>query len=71
MCARGGEEGEEGQGPRVGTPARARATAEAPPPPRAPGNTCILVGFHDDKIQPGAARSTVGKLADFLKESNI
>jgi len=35
------------------------------------GNTCIIVGFHDDKVQPGQCRSTVGKLADFLKEQNI
>lgn len=34
-------------------------------------NTCILVGYHDDKIQPGACSSAVGKLADFLKENNI
>ena len=35
------------------------------------GNTCILVGYHDDKVQAGACRTTVGKLADFLKESGI
>ena len=34
-------------------------------------NTCILVGYHNDKIQPGSCRTTVGKLADFLKENNI
>jgi profilin len=34
-------------------------------------NTCMLVGYHDDKIQPGAARTAVGKLADFLKEQGI
>merc|ERR1719502_2106602 len=34
-------------------------------------NTCILVGYHDDKIQPGQCRTTVGKLADFLKEQGI
>jgi len=34
-------------------------------------NTCILVGYHNDKVQPGQCRSTVGKLADFLKESGI
>jgi profilin len=34
-------------------------------------NTCILVGYHNDKVQPGACRTVVGKLADFLKESNI
>ena len=34
-------------------------------------NTCILVGYHNDKIQPGACSMTVGKLADFLKESGI
>ena len=35
------------------------------------GNTCIVLGFHDDKIQPGSCRNAVGKLADFLKENNI
>ena len=34
-------------------------------------NTCIVVGMHDDKIQPGSCQMTVGKLADFLKESGI
>ena len=34
-------------------------------------NTCILVGYHDDKVQTGACCSTVGKLADFLKENSI
>jgi len=34
-------------------------------------NTCILVGYHNDKVQPGACRTTVGKLADFLKEQGI
>ena len=34
-------------------------------------NTCIIVGYHNDKIQPGACRTTVGKLADFLKEQSI
>ena len=34
-------------------------------------NTCILVGYHNDKIQPGSCQMTVGKLADFLKESGI
>jgi len=34
-------------------------------------NTCIIVAYHDDKIQPGSCRSTAGKLADFLKENNI
>ena len=34
-------------------------------------NTCIIVGYHDDKIQPGSCQMTVGKLADFLKESGI
>merc|ERR1711918_1452 len=34
-------------------------------------NTCVLVGYHSDKIQPGQCRSTVGKLADFLKEQGI
>ena len=34
-------------------------------------NTCLLVAYHDDKIQPGACNITVGKLADFLKENGI
>ena len=34
-------------------------------------NTCLLVAYHDDKIQPGACMNAVGKLADFLKESGI
>ena len=34
-------------------------------------NTCIIVGYHNDKIQPGACNMTVGKLCDFLKESGI
>ena len=34
-------------------------------------NTCLLVGYHNDKIQPGSCRTVVGKLADFLKESGI
>jgi len=34
-------------------------------------NTCLVVGFHDDKIQPGPCRTVVGKLADYLKENNI
>jgi len=34
-------------------------------------NTCILVGYHNDKIQPGQCSSTVAKLGDFLKESGI
>merc|ERR1712228_890632 len=33
------------------------------------GNTCILVGYHDDKIQGGACCTAVGKLQDFLKEN--
>merc|ERR1719197_527053 len=32
-------------------------------------NTCILVAYHNDKIQPGQCSSAVGKLCDFLKES--
>jgi len=32
-------------------------------------NSCVLVGFHSDGIQPGGCRNTVGKLADFLKEN--
>ena len=35
------------------------------------GNTCLLVAYHNDKVQPGQCRSTVGKLADFLKEQGI
>mmetsp|Transcript_7229 Transcript_7229/g.23859 ORF Transcript_7229/g.23859 Transcript_7229/m.23859 type:complete len:128 (-) Transcript_7229:74-457(-) len=34
-------------------------------------NTCIIVGHHSDKIQPGQCSSTVAKLGDFLKEQNI
>ena len=34
-------------------------------------NTCIIVGYHSDKIQPGQCGSTCGKLADFLKESSM
>ena len=34
-------------------------------------NTCLIVAYHNDKIQPGQMRSTVGKLADFLKKSGI
>ena len=34
-------------------------------------NTCIIVGHHDDKIQPGSCSSTVGELAGVLKESGI
>jgi len=34
-------------------------------------NTCILVAYHNDKIQPGQCSSAVGKLCDFLKESGI
>ncbi len=34
-------------------------------------NTCIIVGYHDDKIQPGQCASTVCKLGDFLKEQGI
>ncbi|KAL1507140.1 hypothetical protein AB1Y20_007993 [Prymnesium parvum] len=34
-------------------------------------NTCILVAYHDDKIQPGACKATVAKLGDFLKEQGI
>merc|ERR1711972_236317 len=34
-------------------------------------NTCILVGYHDDKVQPGACCAAVGKLADFLRDNNI
>ena len=33
--------------------------------------TCILVGYHSDKVQPGQCRSTVGKLADFLREQGF
>ena len=34
-------------------------------------NTCLVVAYHNDKIQPGSCMSTVGKLADFLKENGI
>merc|ERR1711988_1860411 len=34
-------------------------------------NTCILVAYHNDKIQPGQCSMTVAKLGDFLKESGI
>ena len=34
-------------------------------------NTCILVGYHSDKVQPGQCSATVAKLGDFLKESGI
>ena len=34
-------------------------------------NTCIIVGYHDDKIQPGQCSASVAKLGDFLKESGI
>ena len=34
-------------------------------------NTCILVGYHNDKVQPGQCRTTVGKLGDFLKENGM
>jgi len=34
-------------------------------------NTCILVGYHNDKIQPGSCTNVVAKLGDFLKESGI
>ena len=46
-----------------------RLTPPAPHP--CAGNTCLLVAYHNDKVQPGQCRSTVGKLADFLKESGI
>jgi len=34
-------------------------------------NTCILVCYHNDKVQPGQCATTVAKLGDFLKESGI
>ena len=34
-------------------------------------NTCIIVAYHDDKIQPGSCSSATAKLAEFLKENNI
>jgi profilin len=34
-------------------------------------STCIIVGLHDDKVQPGQCRTTVGKLADFLKDAGL
>jgi len=30
---------------------------------------CVIVGFYDDKIQPGVATNIVEKLADYLKEN--
>ena len=33
--------------------------------------TCIIVGYHDDTIQPGACRCAVENLADYLVENNI
>jgi len=30
---------------------------------------CILIGYYDDKIQPGACANVVEKLADYLIES--
>ena len=33
-------------------------------------NQCILLGFYDDKIQPGANANVVEKLADYLIENN-
>ena len=32
-------------------------------------NTCILVAYHNDKIQPGQCRTVLAKLGDFLKDS--
>jgi len=34
-------------------------------------NTCIIVAFHDDKIQPGTCSACTAKLGDFLKEQGI
>eukprot|EP00320_Phaeocystis_rex_P021908 CAMPEP_0119057438 /NCGR_PEP_ID=MMETSP1178-20130426/1891_1 /TAXON_ID=33656 /ORGANISM="unid sp, Strain CCMP2000" /LENGTH=127 /DNA_ID=CAMNT_0007038267 /DNA_START=33 /DNA_END=416 /DNA_ORIENTATION=- len=34
-------------------------------------NTCIIVAYHNDKVQPGNCLATVSKLGDFLKESGI
>lgn len=34
-------------------------------------NTCIIVAYHDDKIQPGQCSATLAKLGDFLKEQGI
>mmetsp|Transcript_223 Transcript_223/g.575 ORF Transcript_223/g.575 Transcript_223/m.575 type:complete len:770 (-) Transcript_223:592-2901(-) len=34
-------------------------------------NTCILVAYHNDRVQPGQCAHTVAKLGDFLKESGI
>ena len=34
-------------------------------------NTCILVAYHNDKIQPGQCSSALAKLGDFLKEQDI
>jgi len=34
-------------------------------------NTCIIVAYHNDKIQPGACSAGTAKLGDFLKEQGI
>mmetsp|Transcript_40737 Transcript_40737/g.131912 ORF Transcript_40737/g.131912 Transcript_40737/m.131912 type:complete len:128 (+) Transcript_40737:38-421(+) len=34
-------------------------------------NTCIIVGYHNDKVQPGQCTSIVAKLGDFLKDQGI
>lgn len=34
-------------------------------------NTCIILAHHNDQVQPGACRTAIGKLADYLKEQNI
>ena len=34
-------------------------------------NTCVVVAYHNDKVQAGACNATAGKLVDFLKENSI
>lgn len=34
-------------------------------------NTCIIVAYHNDKIQPGTCSACTAKLGDFLKEQGI
>lgn len=35
------------------------------------GNRFVMVGYYDDKIQPGPCNATVGKLADYLIEQGM
>merc|ERR1719399_225067 len=34
-------------------------------------NSCVIVAYHADNIQPGACNEVTGKLADFLRENNF